>query len=169
MSTATRRSFHVEERARTHVVSAGNGSAGNGRANGGGSGNGSHGSGSHGNNGTAKSGSHVNGARQEPKPRVLVSAENRLAREALSRMLTKNGDIEVIGGELLSRFKRQVKTKLKAPFRTTTRACPRLLCPRIGGSSAVFQGKSGSRPGGDSQDPVRYAGGDDPADRRDRG
>jgi len=39
------------------------------------------------------------GLRKEPKPRVFVSAENRLLREALSRMLNKNGDIEVIGGE----------------------------------------------------------------------
>jgi DNA-binding NarL/FixJ family response regulator len=83
MSTATRRSFHVEERARTHVISTGNGTTGNGRANGRANGNVAHG----------------NGASKEPKPRVLVSAENRLLREALSRMLTKNGDIEVIGGE----------------------------------------------------------------------
>jgi len=32
------------------------------------------------------------------KPRVYVAAENRLLREALSRMLTKNGEIEVIAG-----------------------------------------------------------------------
>lgn len=31
------------------------------------------------------------------KPRVFVAAENRLLREALSRMLVKNGEIEVVG------------------------------------------------------------------------
>jgi DNA-binding NarL/FixJ family response regulator len=35
------------------------------------------------------------GARR--KPRVFVAAENRLLREALSRMLVKNGEIEVVG------------------------------------------------------------------------
>jgi DNA-binding NarL/FixJ family response regulator len=33
----------------------------------------------------------------ESKPRVYVAAENRLLREALSRMLAKGGDIEVVG------------------------------------------------------------------------
>jgi DNA-binding NarL/FixJ family response regulator len=42
-----------------------------------------------------------NGARKEPKLRVVVATENRLLREALSRMLKKNGDIEVIGGAAL--------------------------------------------------------------------
>src|SRR5215471_14793822 len=36
------------------------------------------------------------------KPRVYVAAENRLLREALSRMLTKNGEIEVISGSSTS-------------------------------------------------------------------
>jgi DNA-binding NarL/FixJ family response regulator len=38
------------------------------------------------------------------KPRVFVAAENRLLREALSRMLTKSGEIEVIGAELSESF-----------------------------------------------------------------
>lgn len=38
-------------------------------------------------------------SRHAAKPRVFVAAENRLLREALSRMLTKNGDIEVISSE----------------------------------------------------------------------
>jgi DNA-binding NarL/FixJ family response regulator len=36
-------------------------------------------------------------AAAKPKPRVFVAAENRLLREALSRMLVKNGEIEVVG------------------------------------------------------------------------
>jgi len=40
------------------------------------------------------------GAQKGAKPRVFVAAENRLLREALSRMLTKGGDIEVMGTEL---------------------------------------------------------------------
>jgi DNA-binding NarL/FixJ family response regulator len=39
------------------------------------------------------------------KPRVFVAAENRLLREALSRMLTKSGEIEVIGAELSESFR----------------------------------------------------------------
>jgi len=38
------------------------------------------------------------------KPRVFVVAENRLLREALSRMLVKNGEIEVVGMELAEPF-----------------------------------------------------------------
>lgn len=34
-----------------------------------------------------------------PKPRVFLAAENRLLREALSRMLTKNGEVAVIGAD----------------------------------------------------------------------
>lgn len=37
------------------------------------------------------------GPRKARKPRVFVAAENRLLREALSRMLIKSGEIEVIG------------------------------------------------------------------------
>src|ERR1700730_17887989 len=36
-------------------------------------------------------------ARAGGRPRVFVAAENRLLREALSRMLAKGGDIEVAG------------------------------------------------------------------------
>ena len=39
------------------------------------------------------------GASAKRKPRVFVAAENRLLREALSRMLLKNGEIEVVGIE----------------------------------------------------------------------
>ena len=39
-------------------------------------------------------------AQKGTKPRVFVAAENRLLREALSRMLTKGGDMEVMGAEL---------------------------------------------------------------------
>jgi len=35
--------------------------------------------------------------RAEPRPRVYIAAENRLLREALSRMLMKRGDTEVVG------------------------------------------------------------------------
>jgi DNA-binding NarL/FixJ family response regulator len=38
------------------------------------------------------------------KPRVFVAAENRLLREALSRMLVKNGEIEVVGTDLAEPF-----------------------------------------------------------------
>jgi DNA-binding NarL/FixJ family response regulator len=38
------------------------------------------------------------------KPRVFVAAENRLLREALSRMLTRSGEVEVIGAELAEPF-----------------------------------------------------------------
>ena len=38
-------------------------------------------------------------AQKAAKPRVFVGAENRLLREALSRMLTKGGNMEVIGME----------------------------------------------------------------------
>jgi two-component system, NarL family, nitrate/nitrite response regulator NarL len=39
------------------------------------------------------------------KPRVFVAAENRLLREALSRMLVKNGEIEVVGTEITEPFR----------------------------------------------------------------
>lgn len=41
----------------------------------------------------------------KPKPRVFVAAENRLLREALSRMLVKNGEIEVVGMDLAEPFR----------------------------------------------------------------
>jgi len=43
-------------------------------------------------------------AEKPAKPRVFIAAGNRLLREALSRMLTKSGDIEVIGTELPEPF-----------------------------------------------------------------
>lgn len=39
------------------------------------------------------------------KPRVFVVAENRLLREALTRMLAKSGEVEVIGGEETAPFR----------------------------------------------------------------
>jgi DNA-binding NarL/FixJ family response regulator len=39
------------------------------------------------------------------KPRVFVAAENRLLREALSRMLVKNGEIEVVGTDMTEPFR----------------------------------------------------------------
>ncbi len=38
------------------------------------------------------------------KPRVFVAAENRLLREALSRMLLKSGQVEVVGTDLAESF-----------------------------------------------------------------
>lgn len=79
MGTATRRVLQVDERPGTQFRANGNG---------------------HTNGGTNGSCAHGDGwARKERKPRVFVAAENRLLREALSRMLTKNGDIEVIEGD----------------------------------------------------------------------
>ncbi|HEV2194780.1 MAG TPA: response regulator transcription factor [Candidatus Acidoferrum sp.] len=84
MSTATRRSLHVEERPRAPIRSNGNGNV-HGAAGG--------------------YGSSGSGASRNPaKPRVFVAAENRLLREALSRMLTKNGDIEVLTSEATEQF-----------------------------------------------------------------
>lgn len=91
MNQATRRSLQVDERAKIQISSNGNGH-GNGCA----AGNGSHGNG---------------GARKEPKPRVFVAADNRLLREALSRMLTKNGDIEVMEGETAEPVQNPVQNK----------------------------------------------------------
>jgi DNA-binding NarL/FixJ family response regulator len=54
-----------------------------------------------------ESAARMNGdAAAGPKPRVFVAAENRLLREALSRMLVKSGEIEVVG------------TDMEDPFRT---------------------------------------------------
>jgi len=89
MSTVTRRSLQAEERVRPPIN-------GNGIGNGNGNGNG------HRRMNLQEAGpvsQKSSGLRKEAKPRVFVSAENRLLREALSRMLSKNGDIEVIGGE----------------------------------------------------------------------
>src|SRR5437763_531013 len=48
----------------------------------------------------------VNGtAVVERKPRVLVSADNRLLREAISRMLVRSGEIEVAGSGFVEPFR----------------------------------------------------------------
>jgi hypothetical protein len=44
------------------------------------------------------------GAVSGRRPRVFVAAENRLLREALSRMLIKSGEIEVVGMEMAEPF-----------------------------------------------------------------
>jgi DNA-binding NarL/FixJ family response regulator len=77
MNTATRRSLHVEEHPRAQARLNGN---------------------RHPNIAGAAPVSQENGPRRGQRPRVFVAAENRLLREALSRMLTKNGEVEVIGG-----------------------------------------------------------------------
>ena len=86
MNTATRRSPQVSEPVRNH-------SHGNGNGNG----NGNH----RGNGAGAAASVSRPGVEphKESRPRVFVAAENRLLREALSRMLTKSGEIEVRGGE----------------------------------------------------------------------
>lgn len=48
------------------------------------------------------------------KPRVFVAAENRLLREALSRMLAKTGEIEVIGAELSEPFQTEDLLRVSA-------------------------------------------------------
>src|SRR6266851_9498232 len=45
------------------------------------------------------------GAAVGQKPRVFVAAENRLLREALSRMLVKSGEIEVVGTDMAEQFR----------------------------------------------------------------
>lgn len=48
---------------------------------------------------------HANGgAAIGRKPRVFVAAENRLMRDALSRMLVKSGEIEVVGTDMAGQF-----------------------------------------------------------------
>jgi hypothetical protein len=44
------------------------------------------------------------GAKTRRKPRVFLAAENRLLREALSRMLVKHGEIAVVGMDLAEPF-----------------------------------------------------------------
>jgi DNA-binding NarL/FixJ family response regulator len=52
------------------------------------------------------SAARVNGSPEaRPRPRVFIAAENRLLREALSRMLVKNGDIDVVGMNLAEPFR----------------------------------------------------------------
>lgn len=103
MGTATRRILPVEEHTRTLVKSNGNG-----HRNGGVAGNG------------AGNGLHGNGARRkEQKPRVVVAAENRLLREALFRMLSRGGEIEVVGGENAGTVQRDVRPALGLPLPAT--------------------------------------------------
>lgn len=49
-----------------------------------------------------------------PKPRVLVAAENRLLVESLSRMLAKNGDIDVVCGDAGEPFRPEILLREKA-------------------------------------------------------
>jgi hypothetical protein len=51
--------------------------------------------------GVKESAARVNGSTGAgAKPRVFVAAENRLLREALSRMLVKSGEIDVLGMDM---------------------------------------------------------------------
>jgi DNA-binding NarL/FixJ family response regulator len=53
-----------------------------------------------------ESAARVNGSvGMRQKPRVFVAAENRLLREALSRMLVKSGEVEVIGTDMTEPFR----------------------------------------------------------------
>jgi DNA-binding NarL/FixJ family response regulator len=70
MHTATRKSLQVDARQHVRVTLNGNG------------------------HGNLESG----GEQRKQRPRVFIAADNRLMRETLSRMLMKNGEIEVIGG-----------------------------------------------------------------------
>lgn len=79
MNMATRRSLQVEERVRAQVSLNGGGRHPKP-------------------NGAATVSKECGRVRKEERPHVFVAAENRLMREALSRMLTKNGEVEVIGG-----------------------------------------------------------------------
>src|SRR5260370_1040612 len=54
------------------------------------------------------------GTNARRKPRVFVAAENRLLREALSRMLIKNGEIEVVGMDLAAPFRTEDLLKEEA-------------------------------------------------------
>lgn len=103
MGTATRRILPVEEHTQIPVKSNGNGHR-NGGVAGNGAGNGSHGNGAQG---------------KEHKPRVLVAAENRLLREALSRMLSKGGEIEVLGGATAGPVQRDVRQAVGPPLPAT--------------------------------------------------
>jgi DNA-binding NarL/FixJ family response regulator len=56
--------------------------------------------------GVKESAARVNGrAGAGAKPRVFVAAENRLLREALSRMLVKSGEIDVVGTDMEEPFR----------------------------------------------------------------
>lgn len=104
MSPATRRSLQIAERPRTSFRSNGNGHGG-AASNG------------HGNGANAGNSTNGNGASRHPaKPCVFVAAENRLLREALSRMLTKNGDIEVITCEGAEPFPKEAQIAARDSF-----------------------------------------------------
>jgi hypothetical protein len=92
-----------------------------------------------------------NGARKGPKPRVYAAAGNRLLREALSRMLKKNGDIEVIGGGAVEAVQQEERSPGEAEI---------LLLSSSG---------TGARPGGDSESTICNSRGLDSFDRRDWG
>jgi DNA-binding NarL/FixJ family response regulator len=87
MNACTRQSLQVEERAEKNIHSNGDRRT---------------------NIAVGEKTARVNGgAIAKPKPRVFVAAENRLLREALSRMLVKNGEIEVVGMEVADSFRTQ--------------------------------------------------------------
>lgn len=127
MSTATRRSLQVEERLRSPIRSSGNGHArdngqvrSNGHSHVGSNGNGHGNAAGNGHGNVAAAGNGVNGngaSRLAAKPRVFVAAENRLLREALSRMLTKNGDIEVLTSEAAEPFQRSPQSNVQNALR----------------------------------------------------
>ena len=117
MSPATRPSLQIEERPSASIRSHSNGhtrSNGNGHVR-----QSSNGHGSATANGQAGGvgpgyRSNGNGASRHPvKPRVFIAAENRLLREALSRMLTKNGDVEVITSEAEEPFQQSYQQNVQ--------------------------------------------------------
>lgn len=126
MSPAARRSLQIEERPKAAIRSNGNGQDRHFGSNGTGLNGNGHGrlnraslnangrdrvvASGHGNGANAGNSGNGNGAsRTLAKPRVFVAAENRLLREALSRMLTKNGDVEVITSEAAEPFEKPVQ------------------------------------------------------------
>lgn len=95
MSTATRRSLQTEACPRGPIRSNDNGHARSSAT-----GHASSTTDGHPSGPNLQINSNGNGVSRHPaKPRVSVVTENRLLREALSRMLTKNGDIEVTASE----------------------------------------------------------------------
>jgi DNA-binding NarL/FixJ family response regulator len=85
MSTATRQILQVAEQAQKRINSNGDRRT---------------------NTAVGESAARVSGgAVVERKPRVFVAAENRLLREALSRMLVKSGGVEVIGTDMAEPFR----------------------------------------------------------------
>jgi DNA-binding NarL/FixJ family response regulator len=85
MSTATRQILQVAEQAQKRINSNGDRRT---------------------NTAVGESATRVSGgAVAGQKPRVFVAAENRLLREALSRMLVKSGEVEVIGTDMAKPFR----------------------------------------------------------------